>query len=90
MLTVTNAALEHLHSALARAGAAEACFRFTPTDSDSVGLVVQAPDADDDTFEYDGDTVLAAPQPLAALLSRKVLDIDDEGHLILLPQVSPS
>lgn len=86
MLTVTDAALEHLHAALTRAQAIESCFRFTENDENSLGLVVQEPDSDDHTFDYDGETVLATPDSLSDVLSRKVLDLDEDGQLILLPK----
>jgi hypothetical protein len=88
MLTVTDAALQHLHDALSEANAVEdACFRFTRQAGDAVGLIVQDPESDDQTFECHGDTVLAAPQPLVELLSTKVLDLDD-GRLVLIPQAA--
>lgn len=90
MLTVTDAALQHLHTALARSDAIEACFRFTRQDEDSLGLVVQEPDSGDQTFVYEGETVLATPEPLAELLSKKVLDLDEDGQLILIPQAAPA
>jgi hypothetical protein len=90
MLTVTDAALEHLHAVLSRNDALNpTCFRFTRRGEDSLGLIVEEPDSGDQTFEYEGDTVLATPKPLLDLLSRKVLDVDQDGQLILVPQPNP-
>lgn len=90
MLTVTDAALQHLHTALSGNDALNpTCFRFTRRDEDSLGLIIEKPDAGDQTYEYDGDTVLATPQPLLDLLSRKVLDIDQDGQLVLVPKPNP-
>lgn len=89
MLTVTDAALHHLHAALSQSDAiAAACFRFTRQAEDSLGLIVGEPESGDQTFECEGDTVLAAPEPLVQLLSEKVLDIDENGQLILIPQAA--
>jgi hypothetical protein len=87
MLTVTDAALQHLHTALSRQDSlSPACFRFTRQGEDSLGLIVEEPDTGDQTFEYDGDTVLATPRPLVDLLSRRVLDVDRDGQLVLVPK----
>lgn len=89
MLTVTDAALQHLRSALVKADAAAAvCFRLTVRGSDSLGLIVQEPESDDQTYEYDGDTVLATPEPLSEFLAQRVLDLDDEGQLVLVPKAA--
>lgn len=87
MLTVTDAALQHLHAALSRNDTLNpTCFRFTRGGEDTLGLIVEKPDKGDQTFDYAGDTVLATPKPLVDLLSRKVLDVDQEGHLVLVPK----
>lgn len=89
MLTVTDAALQHLHSALSQSDAINpACFRFTRQAEDAIGLIVAEPESTDHTFECEGDTVLAAPGPLVDLLSEKILDIDENGQLILIPQAA--
>jgi hypothetical protein len=87
MLTVTEAALKHLQAALSQAdGLDHACFRFTVSDEDTLGLVVAEPGTDDRTFECDGETVLATPEPLLRHLSERVLDVDGDGQLILVPK----
>lgn len=86
MLTVTDAALQHLHHALARVEAASACFRLTIDDQDTLGLIVQEPESSDRTYECEGDTVLATPEPLVEFLAERVLDLDDDGHLVLVPK----
>jgi hypothetical protein len=89
MLTVTDAALQHLRSALVRAdAAAPVCFRLTARGSDSLGLIVQEPESDDQTYEYGGDTVLATPEPLREFLAQRVLDLDDDGQLVLVPKAA--
>jgi hypothetical protein len=89
MLKVTDAALQHLHSALTKVNAVDStCFRFTQSTEESVGIIVQKPEPTDQTFECDGDTVLAAPEPLSELLSKKILDLDDDGQLVLLPKAA--
>lgn len=89
MLTVTDAALQHLHSALSQTDAIElACFRMTVSGEDSLGLVVQEPENGDRTFECEGATVLATPEPLLDLLAERVLDLDDNGQLVLVPKAA--
>ena len=89
MLTVTDAALNHLHNALAQSNAVDAaCFRITVSGEDSLGLIVQEPEASDRTFECQGDTVLATPEPLLDLLSERVLDLDQDGQLVLVPKAA--
>lgn len=90
MLTVTDAALQHLHNALSRSATRDAdsnCFRMTIQDNDTVGLRVQQPESDDHTFECEGATVLATPESLSELLSERVLDLDEQGQLVLVPKV---
>jgi Fe-S cluster assembly iron-binding protein IscA len=86
MLTVTDAALEHLQHALTRVEAASACFRLTINDQDTLGLIVEEPESGDRTYECDGETVLATPEPLVEFLSERILDLDDDGHLVLVPK----
>lgn len=87
MLSVTDAALQHLHNSLSRVEAiSPACFRMTVRGEESLSLVVESPEHDDRTFEYDGSTVLAMPDPLLEVLAERVLDLDDEGHLVLVPK----
>jgi hypothetical protein len=89
MLTVTDAALQHLQSSLARVDTVESsCFRLTRQEGDTLGLVIQSPESGDRTFECDGDTVLAASENLADILSERVLDIDENGHLVLVPKAA--
>ena len=87
MLTVTADALKQLKSALIHSAAMqETCFRFTRRDQSSLGLIIQEPEATDRTFDCDGETVLAMPEPLQDLLTEKILDVDDDGQLVLLPR----
>jgi len=87
MLTVTDAALQHLHTALLRTEAVDpACFRLTFRGEDSLGLIVETPESSDQTFECAGETVLATPEPLLEFLSERVLDLDDDGQLVLVPK----
>jgi Fe-S cluster assembly iron-binding protein IscA len=89
MLTVTDAALDHLHTALSRVETLEAaCFRMTVSGENTLGLVVQEPEDGDRTFECKGDTVLATPEPLLDLLAERVLDLDDDGQLVLVPKAA--
>ena len=89
MLTITDAALHHLHGVLSNVEHLNlACFRFRRKGDESLGLVVEEPEPGDQTFECDGDTVLAAPEPLTELLSQRVLDLDDNGDLVLLPRAA--
>jgi len=89
MLSVTDAALHHLHAALSQSNEIEAaCFRITVSGEDSLGLIVQAPETGDRTFECEGDVVLATPEPLLDLLSERVLDLDQDGQLVLIPKAA--
>ena len=89
MLTVTEAALQHLHAALSRTDTIDsACFRITAGSEDSLGLIVETPESGDETFECDGDVVLATPESLIDLLSERVLDLDQDGQLVLLPKAA--
>jgi hypothetical protein len=63
-----------------------ACFRLTLNDKDTLGLIVQQPESSDQTHECGGATVLATPEPLIEFLSERVLDLDDDGHLVLVPK----
>jgi Fe-S cluster assembly iron-binding protein IscA len=90
MLEVTNAALEHLRSALSQSHSideTDECFRLVVQD-DKIGLAVQSPESGDHTFETDGATVLAMPKAVSELLSERVLDLGDEGQLLFLPKPS--
>lgn len=89
MFTATDPALQHLHQALSQVGESgegDACFRMTLGDDDTIGLKLETPEASDQTFECEGSTVLAAPGSLSELLTERVLDLDPQGHLVLVPK----
>lgn len=89
MLSVTDDALQQLRTALVdREALAQSCFRFTRRDESSLGLIIEQPAASDQTFDCEGRTVLAMPEPLQVLLSKTILDVDDDGQLVLLPQAA--
>jgi hypothetical protein len=89
MLTVTTAALQQLKAALVNREAIEqSCFRFTRHGESSLGLIIEEPEASDKVFDCDGETVLAMPEPLQDVLSKTVLDVDDDGQLVLLPKAA--
>jgi Fe-S cluster assembly iron-binding protein IscA len=89
MLTVTDAALQHLHAALTQTEPRDSsCFRITVGAENSLGLIVQSPATDDKTFECDGDVVLATPKSLDELLAERVLDLDQDGQLVLIPKAA--
>ena len=87
MLDVTDAALEHLHRALSGIPArGPACFRMSVRGQESLSLVIQSAEDDDRKFDYEGTTVLAMPERLLDVLAERVLDLDDDGHLVLVPK----
>ena len=89
MLKVTNSALRQLQTALRKNHAVHrTCFRFRRQGEASIELIIQEPQSTDETFNIDGEPVLAAPKQLVETLSEKILDIDDEGQLVLLPKAA--
>lgn len=89
MLTVTTAALQQLKTSLSSNESLEdSCYRFTRRGEAALGLTIQEPESSDQTFECDGETVLATPEPLVDVLSTKVLDVDEDGRLVLLPKAA--
>lgn len=89
MFTVTDTALRHLHEALSQAdpiAESDTCFRMTISDNNTVGLKLESPASSDQTFGCEGSTVLAAPKPLLDLLTERVLDLDGQGQLVLVPK----
>jgi len=91
MLTVTDSALQQLHETITQADTNtvdDACFRMIAQDDNTIGLSLQTPAEGDTTFEYEGEPVLAMPKILVEPLSKRILDIDERGHLVLLPRAS--
>ena len=86
MLSVSNAAMQHLHQSLtsiANSEAAGKCFRIVPKENRYLTLSLAEPAPSDKTFEFEGDTVLALPQELKTFCSDKSLDLDENGKLEL-------
>lgn len=89
MLTVTEAALGHLSEALSRSEPTETaddCFRMIVTGEQALSLTVQPPESSDHTFDQEGETVLAVPAELSEALSSRILDLGDNGGLVILPK----
>lgn len=86
MLSITDAAMQHLYqslTALTSAEIGEKCFRLVLTDDRKLTLNLAVPVASDATFEYEGNTVLALPSELQELCSGKKLDIDENSKFEL-------
>ena len=85
MLSVSKPALKQLHETLANApdDAADKCFRIVPKDAATLTLVYTKPEATDETYEFDGETVLALPDELKTYCAERSLDINDDGKLEL-------
>jgi hypothetical protein len=83
MLSVSNPALQRLHSALPESASAKKCFRILPQDESTLTLKYAEFEASDTTFEYQERTVLALPDTLAPLCDNKRLDVNDEGQFEL-------
>lgn len=87
MLSVSNAAMEQLNTSLKTVFGSdkmEKCFRIVPMDESSMTLSLSEPAATDETFEYDGNTVLALPKELQPFCADKRLDVNDDGKLELV------
>lgn len=83
MLSVTDPALEQLHSSLKASTDAEKCFRIIPKDGSSLTLRYMEVQDSDKTFEFQGRTVLALPTELERYCADKALDVNDKGGLEL-------
>jgi len=86
MLTVTEPVLEQLDKAISKAGDTEQatrCVRLVKGEEAGLALKLQAPEADDTTYEYAGRTVLAVPESCAEICADKTLDINQDGKLVL-------
>lgn len=86
MLTVTEPVLQQLDKAISKAGDTEEeskCVRLVRGEQAGLALKLQAPEADDTTYEYDGRTVLAVPENCAEICADKTLDINPDGKLVL-------
>lgn len=84
MLSVTHAAMQQLNTSLKSvygSDSAEKCFRIIPMDETSMTLSLSEPAATDQTFEYEGNTVLALPKELHIYCDNKRLDVNDDGKL---------
>jgi Fe-S cluster assembly iron-binding protein IscA len=77
MLTVTDAAAEHLNELLDQADAPqEAGVRFVPGDK-GVNLKLDHPSEADTTFDHNGRTVLMLDNRLSKALAGRTLDVKD-------------
>ena len=73
MLNVTDAAGDHLSRLLTDAPDGTAV-RFVPQGSSLIPKIDE-PQAEDETFDHDGRTVLILDQQIATLLNEKTLDV---------------
>lgn len=86
MLTVSETVLKQFDRALEKAsepGGAERCLRMVRGDDANLSLALDTPEPGDTTWEYEGRTVLAVPETCAGFCADKMLDIDDQGRLVL-------
>lgn len=83
MLSVTDPALEQLHSSLEASTNDDKCFRIMPKDANSLTLQYMEAADTDTTFEFKGRTVLAVPSVLERYCKNKALDVNDSGKLEL-------
>jgi hypothetical protein len=91
MLTVTDAALGRLSDALSQNEPPrnkDDCFRMTISDEQTFSIAVQPPEPGDHTFDREGETVLAVPREISKALSSSILDLGDNGGLVMLPKPS--
>lgn len=89
MLTVTEPVLKQFDRALAKAGdtgGAERCLRLIRGHDSNLSLTLESPEPGDTTYEYEGRTVLAVPEAYAGFCSDKLLDMDEQGRLVLTRQ----
>lgn len=83
MLSVSDPALQQLHTSLPGSNSASKCFRIMPQDESNLTLKYMAVEESDTTFEYAERIVLALPKELAPLCENKRLDINNDGQLEL-------
>lgn len=75
MLTVTDAAAEHLSGMLDEANAEDnMAARLVPTDQ-GLELALDAANPSDQTFEHGGKTVLVIDEKLGEMLAGRTLDV---------------
>ena len=89
MLTVTEPVLKQFDRALSRAdetGAGSRCLRLVRGHDASLSLTLETPEPGDTTYEYEGRTVLAVPEACAGFCADKMLDMDEQGRLVLTRQ----
>jgi len=85
MFTVTSSALERLHQAIEQRDAPQSsCFRIVQRDNKTLGLAIEDPKRSDETYEFNGATVLAVPDSLSEFCQQRTLDVDTHGQLVLL------
>lgn len=84
MLSVSNPALEQLHTSLKASTNGEKCFRIVPKDERSLTLEYMEFEDTDETYTFNGRTVLALPKELQPFCADKELDINDDGGLELV------
>jgi hypothetical protein len=90
MLTVTEPVLKQFDRALARAGeggSGERCLRLVRGHDSNLSLALEAPEPEDTTYEYEGRTVLAVPEEYVEFCADKMLDLDEQGRLVMTRQV---
>lgn len=86
MFTATHSALRRLYNTIDQYDAPEVgeeCFRMIAQEDDSLGLLLQKPAPNDETFDCEGRPVLAMSKALMEHLSERTLDIDESGELLL-------
>lgn len=83
MLSVSEPALEQLHSSLLASSDTSKCFRIVPKDEATLTLRYMEFKDSDETFEMKGRTVLALPDALVPYCKDKNLDLGKDGGLQL-------
>lgn len=87
MITVTDAAKEHLAQALESNQEEEgaACFRLVKSEDDRLAMVLGEQLNEDEVVEHDGKAVLALDGELAPVVEGRTLDIEEnpEGEAVL-------
>lgn len=87
MLAVTESAKRRMHDVLTSSNKPEVkekCFRVVPTAHDLfLTLKLAKPAPGDQTYRYDGKTVLALPKSLQRVCSERRLHVDDDGKPFL-------
>jgi Fe-S cluster assembly iron-binding protein IscA len=79
MLTVTDAASQHLAAILAQESVPdEAAIRLVH-EGQSLGMQADTARPDDVTFEHDGRTILLLDPQVAELLTDETLDLENES-----------